>query len=187
MRFASDRASLSVTGYLTNFNGFITALPTGDEEGGLPVFQYEQMPARFKGFEAAGSFEALQWEGGALTVDASADYTHARLKGGGPVPRIPALRLQGGVEAKMGSFHLRGEVEWNDSQDRVAAFEYPVQSFTLVNMSADWHPMGEDGPVTLILAANNLFDVTGRRAASFTRDFVPISGRDIRLTAKLSF
>lgn len=187
VRYASDRASLSVTGYMTNFNGFITALPTGDEEDGLPVFQYEQMPARFKGFEAAGSFKALQWEGGGLTVDASADYTHARLKGSGPVPRIPAFRVQGGVEAKMGSLHVRGEVEWNDSQDRVAAFEYPVQSFTLVNMSADWHPMGEDGPVTLILAANNLFDVAGRRAASFTRDFVPTLGRDIRLTAKLSF
>lgn len=187
VRYESDRASLSITGYATNFKGFIAALPTGDEEDGLPVFQYEQMPARFKGFEAAGSFKALQWEGGALTVDASADYTHARLKGSGPVPRIPPLRLQGGVEAKIRSLHVRGEVEWNDSQDRVAAFEYPVKSFTLVNMSADWHPMGENGPVTLILAANNLFDITGRRAASFTRDFVPTAGRDIRLTAKLSF
>ena len=187
VRYESEHAALSVTGYSTNFNGFIVALPTGDERDGLPVFQYEQMSASFKGFEAMGSFEALQWEGGALTIDASADYTHARLKGSGPVPRIPALRLQGGAEAKMGALHLRGEVEWNDSQKRVAEFEYPVKSFTLVNLSADWHPMGEEGPVTLILAANNLFDVTARRAASFTRDFVPTAGRDIRLTAKLSF
>ena len=83
--------------------------------------------------------------------------------------------------------HLRGEVEWNDAQDRVAAFENPVRSFTMVNLSADWHPLGEDGPLTLILAANNLFDVVGRRAASFTRDFVPLAGRDVRLTAKISF
>lgn len=187
VRYAGERASLSVTGYITNFNGFITALPTGEEHDGLPVFRYEQMSARFKGFEAAASFEALQWNGGTLTIDGAADYTHARLTGGGPVPRIPPLRLQGGAEAKMGPLHLRGEVEWNDGQDRVAAFEYPVKSFTHVNLSADWHPMGEEGPITLILAAYNLFDVSGRRAASFTRDFVPTAGRDIRLTAKLSF
>ncbi len=82
---------------------------------------------------------------------------------------------------------LRGEVEWNDRQDRVAAFEYPVSGYTIVNLSADWHPFSEDGPLTLILAANNLFDVVGRRAASFTREFVPVSGRDVRLTARVSF
>lgn len=187
VRYESERASFSLTGYMTDFNGFITALPTGMEQEGLPVFQYEQLPARFKGFEASGSFEALRWEGGALKLDASADYTHAQLKNVGPVPRIPPLRLQGGVEAEIGPLHLRGEVEWNDKQNRVTDFENPVDGFTLVNFSADWHPMGEDGPVTLIFAANNIFDVVGRRAASFTRDFVPIAGRDIRLIGKLSF
>jgi iron complex outermembrane receptor protein len=41
--------------------------------------------------------------------------------------------------------------------------------------------------VTLILSGDNLFDVVGRRQASFTKDFVPLSGRDIRLTARFSF
>lgn len=187
IRYDGGRASLSLTGYLSDFDGFIAALPTGAQRDGLPVFQYQQLPARFKGFEASGSLEMLRWDGGSLILDAAADYTHARLKGFGPVPRIPPLRLQGGLEAKMGPLHLRGEIEWNDVQNRVAEFEYPVRGFTAVNLSADWHPMGEDGPVTLILAANNIFDVIGRRAASFTRDFVPIAGRDIRLTGKLSF
>lgn len=187
IRYADGGTSLSLTGYITDFNGFITALPTGDEQDGLPVFQYQQLPARFKGFEVSGGIEAFRWDGGVLKLDASADYTHAQLKNVGPVPRIPSLRLQGGVEAEMGPLHLRADVEWNDSQPRVAEFEYPVKSFTVVNLSADWHPMGDEGPITLILDANNIFDVVGRRAASYTRDFVPIAGRDIRLTAKLSF
>jgi hypothetical protein len=29
--------------------------------------------------------------------------------------------------------------------------------------------------------------VVGRRAASITRDFVPIAGRDVRLTARVDF
>lgn len=187
VRYSNGGTSLSLTGYVTDFNGFITALPTGDEQDGFPVFQYQQLPARFKGFEVSGGLEAFRWDGGVLKLDASADYTHAQLKNVGPVPRIPPLRLQGGIEAEMGALHLRGDVEWNDSQPRVAEFEYPVKSFTVVNLSADWHPMGEQGPVTLILDANNIFDVVGRRAASYTRDFVPVAGRDIRLTAKLSF
>jgi iron complex outermembrane receptor protein len=88
---------------------------------------------------------------------------------------------------QQGTLHLRGEVEWNDAQGRVAAHENPVRGFTLVNLSADWHPLGEEGPLTLLVSADNLFDVVGRRAASFTRDFVPLSGRDIRVTAKFSF
>ena len=39
----------------------------------------------------------------------------------------------------------------------------------------------------LIASANNLFDVTARRAASFTKDYVPLGGRDFRLTARFSF
>jgi len=187
LRYDGGRYSLSVTGYLTDFDTFIAALPTGAEEDDFPVFQYSQGPARFQGFEAAASAKVIDWNGGGLTLDAQADYTHAELKGVGPVPRIPPLRLRGGAELEFGKVHLRGEVEWNDKQDPVASFESPVDGFTLVNLSAVWHPMGDEGPLTLSLAGNNLFNVSARRAASFTRDFVPLAGRDIRVTAKLSF
>ena len=141
----------------------------------------------FEGFEASAKWKPLSWENGSLHLDAGADYTHAQLKGVGPVPRIPPLRLQGGIELEQGEFHLRGEVEWNAAQNRVAALENPVAGFTMVNLSLDWHPLGEYGPLTLLLSANNLFDVEARRATSFTRDFVPLSGRDLRITAKLTF
>lgn len=187
LRYDGGRYNLSITGYLTDFNSFIAALPNGAEEDDFPVFQYIQGPARFQGFEASASAKVLDWTDGGLTLDAQADYTHAELKGVGPVPRIPPLRLRGGAEFEFGPLHFRGEVEWNDKQDRVAGFETPVAGFTLVNVSAVWHPMGDEGPLTLSLAGNNLFNVSARRAASFTRDFVPLAGRDVRVTAKLSF
>ncbi|MFN9579120.1 MAG: TonB-dependent receptor [Novosphingobium sp.] len=187
LRYDGGRYNLSITGYLTDFGSFIAALPTGAEEDDFPVFQYAQDPARFQGFEASASAKVLDWTDGGLTLDAQADYTHAELKGIGPVPRIPPLRLRGGAEFEFGPLHFRGEVEWNDKQDRVASFEAPVDGFTLVNVSAVWHPMGDEGPLTVSLAANNLFNVSARRAASFTRDFVPLAGRDVRVTAKLSF
>jgi iron complex outermembrane receptor protein len=81
---------------------------------------------------------------------------------------------------------LRSDVEWNARQSRVGVFENPTDSFALVGVSAAWRPMGEKGALTLLLSADNLFDVVGRRAASLTRDFAPIAGRDIRLTARLT-
>jgi len=187
LRYAGDSVGFSLTTYSTHFRGFISALPTGVEEDGMPVFRYAQYPARFRGFESEARVRAMTWQGGALTMKAAADYTRAQIRGVGPVPRIPPLRMRGGLELELGDLHVDGEMEWNAAQAQVARFENPVPGFMLVNLSADWHPMGDDGPLTLILSVDNLFDVTGRRAASYTRDFVPVSGRDIRLTARISF
>jgi len=38
----------------------------------------------------------------------------------------------------------------------------------------------------VMLQANNLFDAEGRRHASFTKDFVPLAGRNVKLSVKLS-
>lgn len=187
LRYAGDGLRFSLTTYSTRFSGFIAALPTGDEVDGLPVFAYGQYPARFLGFEADTRFDAMQWPGGKLALEIAADYTRAKIKGIGPVPRIPPFRLRGGAELELGDLHLHGEMEWNASQKRVATFENPTAGFAVVNFSADWHPGGADRPFTIILQANNLFNVIGRRAASFTRDFVPIAGRDLRLTARIAF
>lgn len=184
---SSNGVVLSVIGFLTDFDDFITAVPTGDIAEGVPVYAFLQAQARFRGVEAEGSAPIASWGERTLRVDAGIDYTHAQLVGIGPVPRIPPLRLRGGVELGSPVLTLRGDVEWNARQNRVATFDNRTAAFTLVGMSATWRPMGEDGPVTLTLAADNLLNVTGRRAASETRDFVPIAGRDVRISAAFHF
>jgi len=57
--------------------------------------------------------------------------------------------------------------------------------YTMVNLSAAWRPWGEDRPLSFTLSANNLFDVVARRHASFLKDYAPLAGRDIRLTARV--
>ncbi len=187
VRFQSPGLVLALTAYLTDFSDFITSVPTGAEIEGYPVYQFIQAPARFRGIEAEASVTIAQWGSGRLNLDGGVDYTHADLPGIGPVPRIPPLRVRGGLEFAAESFSLRGEVEWNARQNRVSANENPTDAFTLVNVSANWKPRGEGSPLTLVLSGDNLLNASGRRAASETRDFVPISGRDIRFTAKLSF
>jgi len=82
--------------------------------------------------------------------------------------------------------NLRGEVEHSFKQDRIAETETPTGGFTLVNASLSWKPLKDNDRTTLTLSANNIFDVEARRHASFLKDYAPLAGRDIRLTARLS-
>ena len=187
-RFDSSNVDATVTVYSNWFDGFIYEDATGAEEDDLPVFQYFQNDARFWGFEADVSARLGRVGGFDFVVDGVADYTRASISnGGGPVPRIPPLRLLGGVELQSGSLDLRGEVEWADDQRRNATFETETAGFTLVNASASWRPFGRDRNIALIASVNNIFDVSARRAASFTKDYVPLAGRDFRVTARISF
>ena len=174
--------------YSSWFDNYIYARETGATEDGLPVFQYSQANVRYYGAELQASADLVHIGGFTLSGDVVGDIVRARLtSGGGNIPRIPPVRLRGGLELGSDTLTLRGEVEWSAAQKRTAAFETATDGFTMVNASAQWKPLGEDGGVTLILSGNNLFDVIGRRHASFTKDFVPLSGRDIRLTARVSF
>ncbi|MEQ1550221.1 TonB-dependent receptor [Sphingorhabdus sp.] len=187
-RYDSTNVDATLTVYSNWFDGFIYEDATGAEQDDLPVFQYFQSDARFWGFEADMSARLGQIGGFDIVVDGVADYTHASISnGGGPVPRIPPLRLLGGLELQSGNLDLRGEIEWSADQRRNAAFETVTSGFTLANASASWRPFGRDRNIALIASANNLFDVTARRAASFTKDYVPLGGRDFRLTARFSF
>ncbi len=57
----------------------------------------------------------------------------------------------------------------------------------MVNASIAWRPWGKRRETAIVLSANNIFDVEARRHASFTKGFVPMAGRDIRLSARFAF
>ena len=56
---------------------------------------------------------------------------------------------------------------------------------TFVNASISWKPWGAGSNTSLQLSANNIFDVEARRAASVLKDYAPLPGRDIRVTARI--
>jgi len=187
-RYDTRNTAFTATLYSNRFDNFIYEAETGEIRDDLPVFQYFQSDAKVWGIEFQGSQRLARISGFDVSVDGVADYTRAKISGaGGNIPRIPPLRLLGGVELGSANLDLRGEVEWSDDQTRTAAFETPTDGFTLVNASATWRPFGKDRNIALIASANNIFDVTARRAASFTKDFVPLAGRDFRVTARVSF
>lgn len=187
-RWNSEDVQLSATIYANLFNDYIFEAETGAERDGLPVFQYLQRDATYYGMEASASAVFARAGGFDFIADGVADYVRAKINdGGGAVPRIPPLRLLGGIKAHSDRLDLRAEVEWSGSQNKVATFETTSDSFTMVNASVAWRPFGKGGNLTLLASANNIFDVNARRHASFTKDYVPLSGRDIRVSAKFSF
>ena len=187
VRGSIGRGTFGLTAYRQWFDNYIFLEETGEEEDGLPVFQYLQQDADFWGVEAELSYPVVDTGGFKLLADLSASYVEAELGDGTAVPRIPPLSLLGALEAQTDAFDLRGEVQWFDGQDRVTTFETPTGSFTLVNAVAAWRPLSGNQNVTLQIAADNIFDVNGRRHASFTKDFVPLVGRNFRASVRLSF
>lgn len=173
--------------YYTKFKNYIYETQTGAVQNDLPVFQFNQAPATYFGFEVEGSARLATIGNFTLNADALADMVRARVKSVGPVPRIPPLRLLGGLELQSDSVQARVEAEWTDSQTRVAGFETPTKGFTLVNASLSFKPFGKDNKTSILVSANNIFDVEARRHASFLKDFAPLSGRDVRVTAKVAF
>ena len=187
--------TMSLSAYHNWFNGYIYDALVDDSacmavNGGKPLdfpcFQYNQADARYLGFEAEASVKLGEVGGYKVNLDGLADYVRATITGSGPAPRIPPLRLLGGIELQGDRLSFRGEVEHSFAQDRIAATETRTDGFTLVNASLSFKPLKGNDRTTISLSANNIFDVEARRHASFLKDYAPLAGRDIRLTARLS-
>ncbi len=173
--------------YYSRFNNFIYLAPTGDVRDDLPVYKYRQGKAEYLGFELGsdakfGKALGIDWGG-----EVVADAVRATIRNFGPAPQIPPFRVLGALTGSRGQVDGRLEVERFSDQDRTAPNESSTPGYKLVNASFDWHPFSANPELTLSLQANNLFDVEARRHSSFLKDYAPLAGRDIRLSARMSF
>jgi iron complex outermembrane receptor protein len=187
VRASLGGADLGLSVYHTWFDDFAYLQGTGAEIDELPEFQHLQQGADHFGVEGEASFPLFRAAGFTLVGDVRGSYVRATLADGSPVPRIPPVSLLGALEAQSDRLDLRGEVQWFGEQDRLAPFETPTEAFAHVNLSAAWKPLRGSNNVTVMLQANNLLDEEGRRHASFTKDFVPLAGRNIKLSVRTSF
>ena len=187
LRGKGDGYSLEVSAFYNWFSDFIYEDLTGAVEDGLPVYAFNQARAHYYGFEIQGTANLAKFGDKVLVADGLVDYVRADIVNVGPAPRIPPLRALGGLTLKAPKFDVRGEVQWNDGQKRITSFETATDSFTVVNAELNIRPWGTDRPLSFALSANNIFNVDARRHASFLKDFAPLAGRDIRITARTSF
>ncbi|GAA0673508.1 iron complex outermembrane receptor protein [Sphingomonas insulae] len=186
-----DGYSFDASAYYNWFSNYISenrvdqaVCEARSDEVDLPCFQYQQGDARYYGFEADASVRLARIGGYTINADLLGDYVRANIVDVSPVPRIPPARVLGGIEAQGDSIGGRVEVEHVFPQNRLAAFETRTDDYTMVNASASFSPFGKDSKTSLLLSANNLFDVVARRHSSFLKDFAPLAGRDIRVTLR---
>ena len=173
--------------FYSRFSNFIFNAPTGEEEDELPVFQYLQGKAKYYGLElqaevGLGEAMGIDWH-----AELQGDAVRATIKGYGPAPLIPPVRLLAALSGERGQVDGRIEVEHAFDHDRTAPIETDTPGYTMVNASIDWHPLAGRPELTLALSANNIFDVEARRSTSVLKDYAPLAGRDIRLTARMGF
>lgn len=185
LHHTSGPVHLTANLYYSRFSNFIFQTPTGDVEDGLPVFQFLQGKANYYGFELQSDAKLGQALGVDWGAEFQADAVHATVKNFGPAPLIPPFRLLGALTGARGQVDGRIEVERAFAHNRTAPIETDTPGYTLVNASLDWHPFARNPELTLSLVANNIFDVDARRSTSILKDFAPLAGRDIRVTARL--
>jgi iron complex outermembrane receptor protein len=173
--------------YYSRFSNFIFQAPTGAIDDDLPVYVYREGRADYYGFELEsdvkfGKALGIDW-GGELVTDA----VRAKIRGFGNAPEIPPFRVLAGLTGSRGQVDGRIEIERVAGQRDTAPNETSTPGYTMVNASFDWHPFAANPELTLSLTGNNLFDVNARRHASELKDYAPLAGRDIRLSARLDF
>ena len=187
IKHKSRAIDASLTFYGTRFANYLYQVPTGEVIDDLPIYQARQGRASYVGFEAQAEARLGKAAGIDWAVDMVGDATRATIRNVGPAPLIPPLRLQGAVTGKRGTVGGRLEVERSWAQNRTAEFETRTPGFTLVNASIDWQPLDEKPQLSLSLAANNIFDAEARRHSSLLKDYAPLAGRDVRLTAHIKY
>jgi iron complex outermembrane receptor protein len=187
LRGSGENYTFEAAAYHSWFSNFIYEDLTGDVQDGLPVYAFRQADARYYGFEAQGTLTLARIGETKVVADALGDYVHAKIVDVGPAPRIPPLRVLGGLGVQTPKFDVRGEVEHVTAQNNTSELETRTPGYTMVNAELNVRPWGDTRPLSFAISANNIFNVDARRAASFLKDYAPLSGRDLRLTARLNF
>ena len=180
LHYASGRFEFDLHAYHARYDGFIDLRPTGleDPDSELPIFEYVQTDATFRGFEAEAEYRL--WESGqrSLTLTGAADWVRASTDLG-PAARIPPWSVTGGIEWASRLYDVGLEVRHVGEQDRTTEFELPTDSYTLVSLKGAVRPFA-DRNITVFAEAANLTDEEAREHASFQKDLAPLPGRSLR-------
>jgi iron complex outermembrane receptor protein len=179
-----------ISAYLNHFDGYIyladTGLETPDDEA-LPVFQFTQRDATFRGFEASVEVP-LAVAGGTLTVGAMGDYVRGKLSnGGGDLPRLPPLRVGGSVKYERGPFGIAVEARHAFAQKKIADYELATSGYTMLEADVTYTLELQRSRLLVFLRGRNLLDEDARLHTSPLKEDLPLPGRGVTAGVRLQF
>jgi iron complex outermembrane receptor protein len=203
LRRATGPFRFELTGYVTRFNGFIYRRLTGnrcDEDGvcgagaaELNEAVYSQADATFRGIEFQSQWDVLPFGGGQFGIESQFDIVRATFADGSNVPRIPPVRLGGGVYWRDANWLAKVNLLHGFAQNDVSAAETATPGYNNLRaeLSYSWKKaqpaFNEPSEVALGIVGTNLLNDDIRNAASYSKDQVLMPGASLRLFARLKY
>ena len=206
LRKATGPFRFEATAYYTRFNNFIyrrlTGVMCGDDfdscgngdpnnEGKQAV--YSQRDATFRGGEFQSQLDIGPLYGGIWGIEDQFDIVRATFSDGTNVPRIPPVRVGGGVYWRDANWFMRVNLLHAFAQNDIAVIgETPTAGYNLLKaeisyntkLNSSWFGARE---MTLGLVGNNLLNENIRNSVSYTKDEVLMPGIGVRAFANLKF
>lgn len=180
LHYHSDFVEAKVAVYANRYDDFIYLADTGEIEDELPVRQWSQRNAKFRGGEAEATFHLAKNASGHYDLRVWGDTVRASLAGGGNLPRIPAARFGSELSWRNDDWRASLGATHYFEQDDVAKFETDTKGFTLVNARVAWSFFNNDrSSWEAFVNADNLTNQTARLSTSLIKDQVPLPGRNI--------
>ncbi len=204
LRKATGPFRFEATVYYTHFNNFIYRRLTGvmcDEDfascgaPGAEVNQavYSQRDANFRGGEFQSQLDVGAFQGGIWGIENQFDVVRATFSDGTNVPRIPPVRLGGGVFWRDDNWLARINLLHAFAQNNVAVIaETPTAGYNLLKAEVSYktklNPNAFGAREMLLgLVGNNLLNENIRNSVSYTKDEVLMPGIGVRAFANFKF
>lgn len=206
LRKATGPFRFEVTGYYTRFSNFIYRRLTGvmcgedfdscgnddpNNEGRQAV--YSQRDAIFRGAEFQSQFDIGVFNGGIWGIENQFDVVRATFTDGTNVPRIPPVRLGGGVYWRDSNWFARVNLVHAFAQSNIAVIgETPTADYNLLNAEITYNTKLQSSwigakEMTVGLVGKNLLNQDIRNSVSYTKDEVLMPGIGVRAFANLKF
>jgi iron complex outermembrane receptor protein len=204
LRKATGPFRFEATAFYTHFDNFIYRRLTGVMCDGdfascgtpgaeLNLAVYSQRNANFRGGEFQSQFDVGAFQGGIWGIENQFDVVRATFTDGTNVPRIPPLRLGGGVFWRDDNWLMRVNLLHAFAQNNVAVIaETPTPGYNLLKAEVSYktklNPNAFGAREMLVgLVGNNLLNENIRNSVSYTKDEVLMPGIGVRAFANFKF
>jgi iron complex outermembrane receptor protein len=204
LRRATGPVRFEATAYITKFKGFIYRRLTGNTcddsgvcgagAGELNEAIYSQTDATFRGAEFQSQWDIAPLWSGMFGIENQFDVVRATFSDGSNVPRIPPVRLGGGVFWRDANWLARVRLIHAFAQNNVAAVAEtttPGYDDLRAELSYKWikaNPRANElSEVNVGIVGTNLLNQDMRNSVSYSKDEVLMPGASVRLFASVKY
>ncbi|MGD9582448.1 MAG: TonB-dependent receptor [Lysobacterales bacterium] len=175
--YHGPRVQAKLAAYSNYFHDFVFLADTGLIEDELPVRNWRQSDAHFRGWEAEATVVLADGARARWSLRGFGDRVRATLSdGGGNVPRIAPSRAGAELAVEAGGWRAALRSTYVARQNHVADNETETAGYTLIDADLAWHFDRQDIGWELFVNARNLGDRAARVHTSFLKDRVQLPG-----------